>query len=98
MSTTRPTLTRRSFEVPADAEIVRAVAGAAAAVTGIEPEIRGYGAWMDSAFLAAAEIETVIFGGRGDGAHALIEWADVASHLHAAEIYARAAQAYCAAR
>jgi acetylornithine deacetylase len=34
---------------------------------------------MDSAFLAAAGIPTVIFGPDGEGAHADIEWVDLES-------------------
>jgi len=91
----RPTLTRGSFEVPADAAIVRTVLGAANEVLGHTPETRGFGFWMDAAFLADAGIETVVIGARGDGAHADVEWADVDSHVQLADILARAAAAYC---
>ena len=93
----RPTLTRGSFEVPADAAIVRHVLGAAAQVLGAEPVTRGFGFWMDAAFLDAAGVETVVFGARGEGAHADVEWADVESHVQLADILARAARAYCGA-
>ncbi|HEV7589121.1 MAG TPA: M20/M25/M40 family metallo-hydrolase [Longimicrobium sp.] len=92
----RPTLTRGSFEVPADADVVRAVLAAATEVLGAAPVTRGFGFWMDASFLAAAGIETVVIGGRGAGAHELVEWADIDSHVQVAEILARTAVAYCA--
>jgi acetylornithine deacetylase len=91
----RPTLTRGSFEVPADAEVVRAVLAASIEVLGAEPVTRGFGFWMDAAFLGAAGIETVVIGGHGAGAHELVEWADIDSHVQVAEILARTAAAYC---
>ncbi|HET7233052.1 MAG TPA: M20/M25/M40 family metallo-hydrolase [Longimicrobium sp.] len=91
----RATLTRGGFEVPADAAIVRTVLDCAAEVLGHTPPTRGFGFWMDAAFLAEAGIETVVMGARGDGAHADVEWADVESHVQLAEILARAAVAYC---
>ncbi|MFL5382756.1 MAG: M20/M25/M40 family metallo-hydrolase [Longimicrobiaceae bacterium] len=91
----RATLTRDSFEVPADAGVVRAVLGAATEVLREEPVTRGFPFWMDAAFLGAAGIETVVIGGRGAGAHELVEWADVDSHVQIAEILARAAVHFC---
>jgi len=91
----RPVLTRDSFEVAEDADIVRIVLGAAAEVLGAEPITRGFGFWMDAAFLGAAGIDTVVMGARGDGAHAEVEWADIDSHVQLAEILARSARRYC---
>jgi acetylornithine deacetylase len=93
----RPTLTRDSFEVPADASIVRGVLAAAREVLGREPVTRGFPFWMDAAFLAAAGVETVVIGGAGAGAHETVEWADIDSHVQLADILARTAAAYCAA-
>jgi acetylornithine deacetylase len=92
----RAVLTRDSFEVADDSAILRTVRGAATGVTGSKPEVRGFPFWMDAAFLAAAGIETVVFGARGEGAHARVEWCDLASHLQLAEILARSATEYCA--
>ncbi|HKP74746.1 MAG TPA: M20/M25/M40 family metallo-hydrolase [Longimicrobiaceae bacterium] len=91
----RPVLTRASFEQAAEADIVRIVLGTAAAVLGTEPITRGFGFWMDAAFLGAAGIDTVVMGARGDGAHADVEWADIESHVQLAEILARSARRYC---
>jgi acetylornithine deacetylase len=74
----RTLLVREPFEVPAEAEIVGAVREAAASVTGAgPPEVIGAGFWADSAFIAAADVPTVLFGPGGEGAHALEEWVSV---------------------
>ena len=91
----RATLTRDSFEVPADAAVVRAVLASATEVLGAAPVTRGFPFWMDAAFLGAAGVETVVIGGRGAGAHERVEWADVDSHVQVAEILARAAAEFC---
>ena len=70
---------REPFEVAEDAEIVTAVRRNAAAVLGTEPELVGASFWADSALLASAGIPTVLFGPIGEGAHAEVEWVDVAS-------------------
>ncbi|HSU14451.1 M20/M25/M40 family metallo-hydrolase [Longimicrobium sp.] len=93
----RATLTRDSFEVPADAAIVRRVLAAAAEVLGRTPVTRGFPFWMDAAFLAAAGVETVVIGGSGAGAHETEEWVDIESHVQLATILARTAASYCAA-
>ncbi|HVG44543.1 MAG TPA: hypothetical protein VM890_07430, partial [Longimicrobium sp.] len=64
-------------------------------VLGEEPVTRGFGFWMDAAFLGAAGIETVVIGGRGAGAHERVEWVDIDSHVQIVEILARTAVAYC---
>jgi len=72
-------LVRPPFAVDPDAEVVQAVSGAAAAVTGKPAEIYGETYWMDAALTQAAGIPTVVFGPDGWGAHAVDEWVDLAS-------------------
>src|SRR4029078_12301267 len=93
----RPTLTRESFEVPVDAEIVRTVLRCAGEVLDREVVSRGFRFWMDAAFLAAAGIETVVIGGAGAGAHETEEWADIGTHGQLAHILARSAAPHRAA-
>jgi acetylornithine deacetylase len=90
-----PYLTRPAFEVPADAAIVRAILGASRAVLGGEPRIVGQSPWLDASLLAEAGVETVVLGPAGTGAHADVEWVDLASVERTAEILARTAMAYC---
>jgi acetylornithine deacetylase len=73
----RTTLVREPFEVPEDELIVQVVRRQAATLLGRKPAIGSGTAWMDSALLSASGIPTVIFGPGGEGAHAVVEWADL---------------------
>jgi acetylornithine deacetylase len=75
----RTLLVRAPFGVGLDQPIVDLSQRHLARAIGREPEIVGAGGWMDSAFLAAAGIPTVIFGPDGEGAHADVEWVDLVS-------------------
>jgi acetylornithine deacetylase len=92
----RTTLVRPPFEIETDAEIVRLVLGHAQRVLGRAPSVIGWAAWMDSAILAGAGIPTVVFGPGGEGAHAVVEWVDLASVERCAEVLLAAAQEFCA--
>jgi acetylornithine deacetylase len=52
--------------------------------------------WTDAALIAAAGIPTVLFGPAGAGAHAEIEWVDLASLERVREVVAAVARAWCA--
>ena len=93
----RPMLSRGSFEVRRDSDIVRAVAWAATEVLGAAPAVVGEPYWMDAALLASAGIDTVVIGPAGAGAHAAEEWVDLRSVEQLAAILAHAALRYCAA-
>ncbi len=82
---------REPFEVAADAELVRLVYEHAGA-----PEIVGAPFWADSALLAGAGIPTVVFGPAGEGAHAEVEWVDLASVERCADVYVSVAATWCA--
>jgi acetylornithine deacetylase len=86
---------REPFEVAEDEAIVRTVRRHATTVLGTEPDIVGVSYWADSALLAAAGIPTVLFGPRGEGAHAEVEWVDVASLEQCVEIYVAVATEIC---
>jgi acetylornithine deacetylase len=88
-------LVREPFEVDQQADVVQAVKDAAQAVTGKQPEVFGDTPWMDAAFTQAAGIPTVVFGPGGGGAHAVEEWADLASVDTCAEALVRAARTLC---
>ena len=70
----RTLLVREPFEVDPDAELVRTTSAAAAEVLPEAPAIGGASYWADAAFIAAADIPTVMFGPSGEGAHAIEEW------------------------
>jgi acetylornithine deacetylase/succinyl-diaminopimelate desuccinylase-like protein len=85
---------REPFEVAEDAELVGVLRRCAAAA-GVDPEIVGVSFWADSALLAASGIPTVLFGPRGEGAHAEVEWVDVGDLERCIEIYAAVAADLC---
>lgn len=86
---------REAFEVSADEPLVRAVRRHASAALGEEAEVAGVPFWADSALLAGAGIATVLFGPRGEGAHAEVEWVDVADLERCVEIYLGVAAELC---
>jgi acetylornithine deacetylase len=85
----RTQLSRDAFEIDPGHDLVRTVAGAAGS------EIVGVPFWADSGLLGAAGIPTVLFGPTGEGAHAAVEWVDVASLTHCRRTYLAVARAVC---
>jgi acetylornithine deacetylase len=86
-----PTLGREPLETDEGAEIVRLALKHAGA-----DEVGGVPFWTDAALLAGAGIPTVVLGPAGEGAHAEVEWVDVASLERCAEIYLAVAAELCA--
>jgi acetylornithine deacetylase len=91
----KSTLARDSFEISRAAPIVRSIDRVATRVLGHQPEYTGVSFWMDSALLAAAGIETAVFGPIGAGAHASEEWVDLQSVADTARILQQTAIDYC---
>jgi acetylornithine deacetylase len=91
----RVDLVREAFEVSEGSPLVQTLARAVKEVTGADPRYVGETPWMDSALLAAAGIDTVVFGPHGAGAHAKEEWVEVESVLRVARVLAEAARSYC---
>jgi acetylornithine deacetylase len=89
-------LWRDPFEVAPDAEVVRVLREAGAAVLGAAPQIVGDHPWMDAAFTSAAGIPTVVFGPGGAGAHAAEEYGDLASVERCAAVLSETARRLCA--
>ncbi len=86
---------REPFEVAENADIVQALRDSAGRVLQKPPAIIGDSPWMDAALLAAAGIETVVFGPSGGGAHSAEEWVDIESVEKLAAILVHTAVAYC---
>jgi acetylornithine deacetylase/succinyl-diaminopimelate desuccinylase-like protein len=91
----RALASREPFEVDEDADVVASVRRCAAPVLGSDPDVVGVSFWADSALLAGAGIPTVLFGPRGEGAHAEVEWVDVESLEQCVEIYIGVAAEIC---
>ena len=68
---------------------------AATEVLSREPEVIGVAYWMDMALSNAMGIPTVAFGPSGEGAHADVEWVDLASLETCVSVYLRAAELIC---
>jgi acetylornithine deacetylase len=52
--------------------------------------------WTDAALIADAGIPTVLYGPAGEGAHAAVEWVDLASLDRVQEVVERVAREWCA--
>src|SRR4051794_1090184 len=86
----RMIVARGPFEIEAEHELVRAV-GDAAGTSGVV----GLPFWTDAGLVAEAGIPTVLFGPAGEGAHAAVEWVDVASLDRCRAVYSGVAEAVC---
>lgn len=87
----RTTFVREPFEVAVTEDVVQAVQRHAGGA-----EVVGVPFWADSAVFAAAGIPTVLFGPRGDGAHAEVEWVDIADLERCKDLYVAVATELCA--
>ena len=87
----RTTFVREPFEVAQDEPVVQAVLRHAGG-----PEFAGFPGWADSAVFAAAGIPTVVFGPGGEGAHAQVEWVDLADLERCKDLYLAVARELCA--
>jgi acetylornithine deacetylase len=82
---------REPYEAPLEHPFVELVARAAGA-----QELVGAPFWTDAALIAAAGIPTVLYGPVGAGAHAEVEWVELASLERVRDVIAAAAGEWCA--
>ena len=82
---------RDPLETSPDEPIVRAVQER----TGSH-EVAGAPFWTDAALFADAGIPAVLYGPRGEGAHAAVEWVDLASVERCRALYVEVASDFCA--
>ena len=94
-ATVELTLFRPPLETGLDQPIVIALAHAGQQVIGQALPIIGATFWMDAALLGAAGIPTAIFGPRGAGLHADVEWVDLASVQACADVLVATARSFC---
>lgn len=78
-----------------DAAIARCVREAAARVTGEAPQETGVAYWTDAAVFNAAGMPALLYGPVGEGAHAAVEWVDLASVVNCARVLREAALKFC---
>ncbi|MBX3093884.1 MAG: M20/M25/M40 family metallo-hydrolase [Cryobacterium sp.] len=72
-------LEREPFDAPRESAVVQSLLRQVERVTDAPPVLRGEPFWTDCALLADAGIPAVLFGVAGGGAHAAVEWVDLAS-------------------
>lgn len=89
-------MVREPFEVSEEEPVFQTLLRQATRLLGDEPGVGGSFGWMDSALLAEAGIPTVIFGPGGAGAHAVIEWSDLAQLQRCADILVATMEEFCA--
>lgn len=82
--------TRPGYEISRHAPVVQTLAHAYRNVVGKEPTFSGMFAWLDSAILGRAGIPTAIYGPRGEGAHAAVEYVELDSVHRCAAVLADA--------
>lgn len=89
------TISRKPFQIPADAAIVQALNAAVTGRMGVAPEHTGQTFWTDAAILAEAGIETTLIGPTGAGLHSAEEWVDLQSVFDLTHVLAQTAVNYC---
>ena len=92
----RTLLVREPFGIAPEEPIVRLAQRHVARVLGREPALTGLAGWLDSSFLAAAGIPTVVFGPDGAGLHSDLEWVDLPSATRTAEALLDCIAEFCA--
>jgi acetylornithine deacetylase len=88
-------LERSPSQLSSESFVTEAVERAATESLGRKPEVVGVAYWMDMALLNAARVPTAAFGPAGEGAHADVEWVDLASLETCVSVYLRAAELIC---
>jgi acetylornithine deacetylase len=91
----RTTLARDPFETPAGSAIERTLVAAAEQRLGRPVPVGGVSYWADAAFISTAGIPTVLFGPKGDGAHADSEWTDLPSTVACTRTLTATAVEFC---
>ena len=86
---------RPPLQVSKNEVIVKSLEKAYISVLKKEPQHSGLSYWTDSAILTEAGIPTVIFGPRGEGPHASVEYVDFDSVVTTAKILAEAIVEFC---
>jgi acetylornithine deacetylase len=90
-ATMRVIASRDAYEVPVGHPFVELVARVAGT-----RDLVGAPFWTDAALIGGAGIPTVLYGPSGEGAHAEVEWVDLASLVRVREVIVRTATQWCA--
>jgi acetylornithine deacetylase len=82
---------RDPMEVSPDEPIVHAIQAQT-----VSEEVHGAPFWTDAALFMEAGIPAVLFGPKGDGAHAAVEWVDLQSLERCRDLFVAVAADFCA--
>jgi len=88
-------LSRSPLECDPASPVATHVKDAATDAARAAPEIAGVAYWMDAAIFADAGMATVDYGPTGEGAHAAVEWVELASVVRCARVLDDAARRIC---
>lgn len=86
---------RPHFEISRAEPIVDTLAAVCRRLWRAEPRYCGFSGWLDSSILDQAGIPTVIFGPRGEGLHAAVEYVEFDSVAAVAQVLAGLIAAFC---
>ncbi len=91
----KATFSRSPYGIAADHALVQTLKRHAEACLGSDVPVIGSSWWMDAALFGDREVPTVVLGPAGAGAHARVEWVDLASVERCQEIYTALIADFC---
>jgi len=94
-ATVKTLFIRDPLETSRDEPIVTTLLEQATAILGHAPEITGVPYWTDAGLLGAASIPVAVFGPGGAGAHAEVEWVELADVAKCVDVLVATADAFC---
>ncbi len=86
---------RPALEISREQPIVQTLKKACQIILRKEPEFVGMSGWLDSAVLAEADIPTIIFGPKGEGAHGSVEYVDFDSVVDTTKVLIKTILDFC---
>lgn len=89
------TMSRSPFAVDTNESIVQLLQSQACSILQRDVPFIGTTFWMDAALFAEHDIATVVLGPHGEGAHAQVEWVDLASVQQCVDIYSAVIANFC---
>ena len=91
----RVTFSRPGSALEDDHPFVQTCGAAAQKVTGSTPSPAGEAFWCDAGLLNDAGVASIVYGPKGEGLHAEVEWVSVESIREVTDVMAEVAQSFC---
>jgi len=86
---------RPALEIAEDHSVVTLLSNTYENKLNVKPNLVGVSWWMDSALFAEKGIPTVVFGPKGEGLHAAVEYVELESVIQTAEILVSFVSEFC---